>query len=128
MHPLSSSHRSQHPRFSIAIIRHAVGLSFRFCLRFREVEEGLLEWGIVVTYKAMRKGCRKCGQQSAHQLRCRRPRPRPAIRLERTQLPLRTRIDRLERNRMGFSQSRQMHELISGLLLHRVEFGLQIEY
>jgi len=39
------------------------------------VEELLLERGVVVTYEAIRKWCRKFGQQYANQLRRRRPRP-----------------------------------------------------
>jgi len=44
-------------------------------LSFRDVEELLLERGVVVTYEAIRKWCRKFGQQYANQLRRRRPRP-----------------------------------------------------
>lgn len=58
------------------IIRHAVWLHFRFCLSFRNVEELLLERGVVVMYEAIRKWCGKFGQQYANQLRRRRPRPR----------------------------------------------------
>jgi len=54
---------------------HAVWLYFRFCLSFRDVEELLLERGVVVTYEAIRKWCRKFGQTYANQLRRRRPRP-----------------------------------------------------
>jgi putative transposase len=50
-------------------------LYFRFCLSFRDVEELLLERGVVVTYEAIRKWCGKFGQQYANQLRRRRPRP-----------------------------------------------------
>ena len=62
-------------RFPVEIISHAVWLYFRFCLSFRDVEELLLERGVVVTYEAIRKWCRKFGQQYANQLRRRRPRP-----------------------------------------------------
>jgi hypothetical protein len=61
-------------RFPVEIISHAVWLYFRFCLSFRDVEELLLERGVVVTYEAIRKWCRKFGQQYANQLRRRRPR------------------------------------------------------
>ena len=47
----------------------------RFCLSFRDIEELLFERGVVVTYEAIRKGCRKFGQPYANQLRRRRPRP-----------------------------------------------------
>src|SRR4051794_40898853 len=46
-------------RFPVEIISHAVWLYFRFCLSFRDVEELLLERGVVVTYEAIRKWCRK---------------------------------------------------------------------
>jgi putative transposase len=62
-------------RFPVEIISHAVWLYFRFCLSFRDVEEVLLERGVVVTYEAIRKWCRKFGQPSANQLRRCRPRP-----------------------------------------------------
>ncbi len=60
--------------FPVEIIRSAVWLYFRFCLSFRDVEELLLDRGVVVTYEAIRKWCRKFGQLYANQLR-RRPRP-----------------------------------------------------
>jgi len=62
-------------RFLAEIISHAVWLYFRFCLSFRDVEELLLERGVVVTYEAIRQWCRKFGQAYANQLRRRRPRP-----------------------------------------------------
>jgi putative transposase len=36
-------------RFPAEVISHAVWLSFRFCLSFRDVEERLLERGMTVT-------------------------------------------------------------------------------
>ena len=62
-------------RFPVEIISHAVWLYFRFCLSFRDVEERLAERGVLVTYEAIRKWCRKFGQPYANQLRRRRPRP-----------------------------------------------------
>jgi len=41
------------------IISHAVWLYFRFCLSFRDVEELLAEWGVLVTDEAIRKWCRR---------------------------------------------------------------------
>ena len=38
-------------RFPVEIISHAVWLYFRFCLSFRDVEELLLERGVVVTQR-----------------------------------------------------------------------------
>ena len=60
-------------RFPVEIISHAVWLYFRFCLSYRDVEELMAERGITVTYEAIRKWCRKFGQQYANLLR-RRPR------------------------------------------------------
>ena len=62
-------------RFPVEIISHAVWLHFRFCLSFRDVEELLLERGVIVTYEAIRKWCRKFGQAYANALRRRRLRP-----------------------------------------------------
>ena len=65
----------KHHRFPGEIISHAVWLSFRFPLSHRDVEEILGVRGIIVSYEAIRKWCRKFGQQYANQLRRRRPRP-----------------------------------------------------
>jgi putative transposase len=62
-------------RFPAEIISHAVWLYFRFCLSYRDVEELLLARGVIVTYEAIRKWCRKFGQAYANQLRRRRPQP-----------------------------------------------------
>src|ERR687893_2127446 len=62
-------------RFPAEIISHAVWLYFRFCLSYRDVEELLFARGVTVTYEAIRKWCRKFGQEYANQLRHRRPRP-----------------------------------------------------
>jgi len=75
MNTAALANRYKNHRFPMEIISHAVWLYFRFCLSFRDVEELLLERGIVVTYEAIRKWCRKFGQQYANQLRRRRPRP-----------------------------------------------------
>ena len=58
--------RYKNHRFPVEIISHAVWLYFRFCLSFRDVEELLLERGVVVTYEAVCKWCRKFGQQYAN--------------------------------------------------------------
>jgi putative transposase len=65
----------KHHRFPMEIISHGVWLYFRFCLSYRDVEELLFARGIIVTYEAIRKWCRKFGQAYANQLRHRRPRP-----------------------------------------------------
>jgi len=64
-----------HHRFPAEIISHAVWLYFRFCPSDRDVEELLFARGIMVTYEAIRKWCRKFGQSYANELRHRRPRP-----------------------------------------------------
>src|SRR5215211_5416153 len=74
MDTLSALTTYKNHRFPAEIISHAVWLYFRFCLSFRDVEELLCERGITVTYEAIRKWCRKFGQQYANQLRRRRPR------------------------------------------------------
>lgn len=43
-------------------------------LSFREVEELMLERGVVVSYETIRRWCAKFGQAYANQLRRRRPR------------------------------------------------------
>jgi putative transposase len=50
-----------------------VGIYFRFSLSYRDVEELLFARGVIVTYEAIRKWCRKFGQSYAKQLRLRRP-------------------------------------------------------
>jgi putative transposase len=59
----------------VEIISHCVWLYFRFPLSFREVEELMLERGVVVSYETVRRWCRKFGQSYADALRRRRPRP-----------------------------------------------------
>jgi putative transposase len=71
--PATRSYKNH--RFPLEIISHAVWLYFRFCLSYRDVEELLFERGVVVSYEAIRKWCRKVGQHYATQLRRRRPRP-----------------------------------------------------
>jgi putative transposase len=65
----------KHHRFPAEIVSHAVWLYFRFCLSYRDVEELLFARGVMVTYEAIRKWCRKFGQPYANELRQRRPRP-----------------------------------------------------
>jgi putative transposase len=75
MHTSAPSNSYKHHRFPAEIISHGVWLYYRFCLSYRDVEELLFERGVVVTYEAIRKWCRKFGQHYANQLRHRRPRP-----------------------------------------------------
>ena len=46
--------------------------------------------------------------------------------LERKHLTLRTRIKRLVRKTICFSKSIQMHDLLIGLFINRLEFGLAV--
>jgi putative transposase len=71
----SLTDRYKHHRFPAEIISHGVWLYYRFCLSYRDVEELLFVRGVTVSYEAIRKWCRKFGQQYANQLRRRRPRP-----------------------------------------------------
>jgi putative transposase len=64
-----------HHRFPAELMSHGVWLYFRFCLSYRDVEELLFARGVIVTYEAIRKWCRKFGQAYAQQRRRRRPRP-----------------------------------------------------
>ena len=75
MHTSTPTHPYNHHRFPAEIISHGVWLYIRFCLSYRDVEELLFARGIIVTYEAIRKWCRKFGQAYANQLRRRRPRP-----------------------------------------------------
>ncbi|MFF3159686.1 IS6 family transposase [Streptomyces sp. NPDC057910] len=62
-------------RYPVEVIAHCVGLYFRFPLSYREVEELMLERGVVVSYETIRRWCGKFGQTYADALRRRRPRP-----------------------------------------------------
>ncbi|MER6114087.1 IS6 family transposase [Streptomyces hirsutus] len=62
-------------RYPVEVISHCVWLYFRFPLSFREVEELMLERGVVVSYETVRRWCAKFGQAYAAGLRRRRPRP-----------------------------------------------------
>jgi putative transposase len=62
-------------RYPAEIIAHCVWLYFRFPLSFREVEELMLERGVVVSYETVRRWCAKFGQAYAGALRRRQPRP-----------------------------------------------------
>jgi len=74
MNPPSTNLYKNH-RFPAEIISHSVWLYYRFCLSYRDVEELLFVRGVTVSYEAIRKWCRKFGQQYANQLRRRRPQP-----------------------------------------------------
>ena len=62
-------------RFPAEIISHGIWLYHRFPLSFREVEEMMLERGIVVSHETIRQWCAKFDQTYANGLRRRRARP-----------------------------------------------------
>jgi putative transposase len=59
----------------VEIISHCVWLYYRFPLSFRDVEEMMLQRGIVVSHETVRQWCAKFGQTYANALRRRRARP-----------------------------------------------------
>jgi putative transposase len=69
-----STNRYKSQRLPAVIISHGVWLYFRFCLRYRNVEELLFARGVIVTYEAIRKWCCRFGQPYANRLRRRHPR------------------------------------------------------
>jgi putative transposase len=75
MNPRPTPNPYKRHRFPAEIISHCVWLYFRFCLSYRDVEELMVERGVLLTYEAVRYWCRKFGQVYANQLRRRRPRP-----------------------------------------------------
>lgn len=70
---VSPSYRGH--RYPVEIISHCVWLYHRFPPSFREVEELMLERGVVVSYETVRRWCLKFGQAYANALRRRRPCP-----------------------------------------------------
>src|SRR5262244_142896 len=75
MTPPADTARYKNHRFPGEIISHGVWLYYRFTLSYRDVEELLFERGITVSHEAIRKWCRKFGQDYANRLRRRRPQP-----------------------------------------------------
>ncbi|MDQ1022316.1 IS6 family transposase [Streptomyces afghaniensis] len=62
-------------RYPAEVISPCVWLYHRFPLSFREVEELMLQRGIVLSYETVRRWCVKFGLAYARELRRRRPRP-----------------------------------------------------
>ncbi|MFF3139301.1 IS6 family transposase [Streptomyces mirabilis] len=73
MESASPSYRGH--RYPVEVISHCVWLYHRFPLSFREVEELLLQRGVIVSYETIRRWCAKFGQAYANGLRRRHPRP-----------------------------------------------------
>lgn len=61
-------------RYPAEVISHCVWLYHRFPLSFREVEELMMERGVVVSYETVRRWCAKFGHAYARELRHRQPR------------------------------------------------------
>jgi putative transposase len=55
-------------RYPVEIISHGVWLYYRFPLSFREVQEMMLQRGIVVSHETVRRWCVKFGQTYANGL------------------------------------------------------------
>jgi putative transposase len=62
-------------RFPAVVISCAVRWYFRFSLSFRDIEELLLERGVVVTYETIRCWCDKFGARFAHCVKAARRKP-----------------------------------------------------
>ena len=75
MTPSANIERYKNHRFPGEIISHGVWLYYRFTLSYRDVQELLFERGVIVSHEAIRKWCRKFGQDYANRLRRRRPQP-----------------------------------------------------
>jgi putative transposase len=60
-------------RYPVEVISQCVWLYFRFPPSFREVEELMLERGVVVSYETVRRWCAKFGQAYANALRRQQP-------------------------------------------------------
>ena len=65
MTPSATPNLYKHHRFPGEIISHAVWLYFRFPLSHRDVEELLFVRGVIVSYEAIRKWCRKFGSSAS---------------------------------------------------------------
>ena len=81
--------RYQRHRFPAAIIAHAVWLRLRFSLSLRAVEEMLLERGIEVSYKTLRRWTLKFGPTIARGLQSRQARPGRVWHLDEVQVAIR---------------------------------------
>jgi putative transposase len=74
MTPPADTERYKNHRSPPEIISHGVWLYYRFTLSYRDVQELLMERGIIVSHEAIRGWCQKFGQDYANRLRRRRPR------------------------------------------------------
>jgi putative transposase len=74
MTPPADTERYKNHCFPPEIISHGVWLYYRFTLSYRDVQEILMERGIIVSHEAIRGWCQKFGQDYANRLRRWRPR------------------------------------------------------
>jgi putative transposase len=65
----SARSRYNRHRFPPEIIGYAVWVYHRFCLSFRDVEDLLVERGIIVSYETIRQWCWKFGPDYARRLK-----------------------------------------------------------
>ena len=84
-------------RFPAEIISHCVGLYFRFCLRYRDVEEIMAKRGVVVTDETIRDWSQKCGGIYVKRLRSRTPRPGDRWHLDEVYLSIHGQLEYLWR-------------------------------
>ncbi|MFH8805423.1 IS6 family transposase [Streptomyces sp. NPDC017936] len=84
-------------RYPVEVISHCVWLYFRFPLSFREVEELMLERGIVVSHETIRRWCGRFGQIYAGALRRRQPQPRDKWHLDEVFIKINGRLQYLWR-------------------------------
>jgi putative transposase len=75
MNPPPTSNLDKRHRYPTEIIGHCVWLYCRFCLSYRDLEELMAEYGVTLTYEAVRCWGQKFGQAYANQLRRRSPGP-----------------------------------------------------
>ena len=69
-------------RFHSDIIRRAIWMYFRFNLSFRDIEELMLEQGVDVSYKTVRRWVDKFGSQYANRIKSRSKPPSPVWHLD----------------------------------------------
>ncbi|MGW0563204.1 IS6 family transposase [Streptomyces sp. NPDC003016] len=62
-------------QYPVEVVSHCVWLYHRFPLSFREVEEPMLERGVIVSYETIRRWCAKFGHTYVGTLRRRQPKP-----------------------------------------------------
>ena len=80
-------------RFPARVISCAVRWYFRFQLSLRDIEELLIERGVIVTYETIRCWCDKFGRGLAHQAKA--ARRKPVVRGTSTRCSLRYEANRI---------------------------------